>query len=110
MGQPISVVEKRSTNPAVVRFETNRPLSGMDHERYVAPPEALAVRPVDELARRLFAHGGIDAVHVNGSMVTVTLSPGSTGEGLGEVVRGLFLHYGPASAEATGDEPATDAG
>jgi hypothetical protein len=95
MGQPITVVEKRSTaNPAILRLETNRPLSGMAHERYVEPPGALMRRPVDELARRLFAQGGVGSVHINGSVVTVMLRGGRTGEGLGDVVRELFLHYG----------------
>jgi hypothetical protein len=93
MGQPITVVEKPSSNPAVVRFETNRPLSGMGHERYTGPPSELLVRPVDELARRLFAAGGVEGVHINGSVVTVTLGGGRTGTGLADVVRSLFRHY-----------------
>jgi hypothetical protein len=93
MGQPIVVVQTPSSNPAVVRFETNRPLSGMGHERYVVPPEELLRRPVDELARRLFAAGGVDAVHINGSVVTVSLSPGATGAGLYEAVGSLFRFY-----------------
>lgn len=108
MGQPITVVEKPSSNRSILRFETNRPLSGLDHERYTEPPSELLDRPVDELARRLFAHGGISAVHVNGSVVTVTLEGGSQGEGLADVIRGLFLHY-PASA-AEGVAPPTDEG
>ena len=94
MGQPITVVEKpSSSNPAILRLETNRPLSGMGHERYVEPPEELLQRPVDELARRLFAAGGVESVHINGSVVTVTLGGGRTGAGLADVVRELFLHY-----------------
>lgn len=104
MGQPITVVEKPSRNPALLRFETNRPLSGMGHERYVAPPDPLLRRPVDEVARRLFEAGGVDAVHINGSVITVTLSAGSTGTGLADVVRSLFIHYGRA---ATGPDEAT---
>src|SRR3546814_1705986 len=46
-----------------MRFETNRPLSGMGHEPYNEPPSELLVRPVDELARRLFAAGGVERVH-----------------------------------------------
>ena len=94
MGQPITVVEKQSSNPAVLRFETNRPLSGMGHERYTEPPPEIQGRTVDELARRLFAAGGVDSVHINGSVVTVTLGGGRTGDGLADIVRGLFLHYG----------------
>ena len=100
MGQPITVVESRSSNPAIMRFETNRPLSGLGHERYTEAPPEYMDRPVDELARRLFAAGGIEAVHINSSVVTVTLSGGRTGEGLADVIRGLFLHYTEAP---TGD-------
>jgi len=94
MGQPITVIEKASTsNPAILRLETNRPLSGMGHERYHSPPGELLQRPVDELARRLFAAGGVEGVHINGSVVTVTLRGGQTGAGLADIVRQLFLHY-----------------
>jgi hypothetical protein len=93
----------------VLRFETNRPLSGMGHERYTGPPEDILVRPVDELARRLFAAGGIESVHINGSVVTVTLGGGQTGAGLGDIVRSLFLHYGEQPAEAApGNAPPAD--
>ncbi len=106
MGQPITVVEKQSSNPAVLRFETNRPLSGMGHERYTEAPGELLTKTNDELARRLFAAGGIEAVHINGSMVTVTLAGGRTGAGLGDIVRDLFLHYGDADVAAAAVPPA----
>ena len=97
MGQPITVIETQSTtNPAIVRFETNRPLSGMGHDRYESAPGPLRLRSVDELARRLFAAGGVEKIHINGSVVTVTLGGGQTSAGLGDVVRNLFLHYGDA--------------
>src|SRR3546814_12060906 len=66
----------------------------MGHEPYNEPPSELLVRPVDELARRLFAAGGVERVHINGSVITVTLGGGQTGAGLGDIVRGLFIHYG----------------
>jgi len=93
MGQPITVVEKRSSRPGFVRFEVNRPLSGMGHERWTAGQEVEGQRPVDELARRLFAHGGIDALHINGSVVTVELARGGASEGLAEIIEGLFRFY-----------------
>jgi hypothetical protein len=109
MGQPITVVEKPSaSNPAILRLETNRPLSGMGHERYDEPPGELLQRPVDELARRLFAAGGVERVHINGSVVTVTLRGGRTGEGLGDIARRLFLHYGETPTD-TVDVPLSDA-
>ena len=111
MGQPITVVEKPSSNPAVLRFETNRPLTGMGHERYTEPPSELLQKTGDELARRLFAHGGVESVHINGSVVTVTLSGGRRGEGLADVVRQLFRHYpdadpGQTEAAREAEEPA----
>lgn len=109
MGQPITVIEKQSSNPAVLRFETNRPLSGMGHEGYDSPPAEILQRPVDELARRLFAAGGVERVHINGSVVTVTLGGGRTGVGLGDVVRNLFLHYGEQpDAEVPAEVPAEE--
>jgi hypothetical protein len=109
MGQPITVVATPSSvNRAVLRLETNRPLSGMGHERYLEPPGELRQRPVDELARRLFDAGGVQAVHINGSVVTVTLMGGENGEGLADVVRELFLHYGDTPTE-TMAEPLSDA-
>ena len=118
MGQPITVVEKPSSNPAVLRFETNRPLSGMGHDRYTEPPSELLTKTSDELARRLFAAGGVESVHINGSVVTVTLGAGRRGEGLADVVRSLFRHYDdeaapPAAPPAdegstTSEEPTAD--
>jgi hypothetical protein len=109
MGQPITVLETTSaSNPAVRRFETNRPLSGMGHERYEGPPSELLQRPVDELARRLYAAGGVEKIHINGSVVTVTLGGGHTGAGLGDVIRHLFLHYGD-TPDAPVEPPADDA-
>jgi hypothetical protein len=108
MGQPITVVEKPSSNPAVLRFETNRPLSGMGHERYTEPPSDLRRKAGDELARRLFAAGGVESVHINGSVVTVTLAGGRRGEGLADVVRQLFRHYPDEPAPPA--SPPTDEG
>src|SRR5438105_2305409 len=54
MGQPITVTEKRGGRDDIVRFDLNRSLTGMGHERYRADQEILGDRPPDELARRLF--------------------------------------------------------
>ena len=95
MGQPITVVLKPTRTPGVARFETNRSLTGMGHERYRSPDDILGDRPVDELARRLFASGGVRSVHVNGSVITVELVDGWTGDRLLDVIRGLYIHYPP---------------
>ena len=100
MGQPITVVQKRSHRPGVVRFEINRPLTGMGHERYLAGQTIDANRPPDELARRLFEHGGIDAVHMYDNMITLDLAKGASDEGLVDVIRALFLFYREPSAPA----------
>lgn len=110
MGQPINVVEKPSKVPGVARFETNRSLTGMGHERYDSLDDVLDDRPVDELARRLFASGGVTSVHANGSMITVRLAPGWTGERLLDVIRGLYVYYPPGAAPSGAEAPAATNG
>jgi hypothetical protein len=110
MGQPINVVEKPSSTPGIARFETNRSLTGMGHERYRSVDDVLAERPVDVLARRLFETGGVTEVHANGSVVTVHLAEGWTGSRLLDVIRGLYIFYPPAgNGEAPASEPAPEA-
>jgi hypothetical protein len=92
MGQPIVVVQKPSSSKGVLRFEINRSLTGMGHERYASAADATGDRPPDVLARRLFEHGGVSAVHVFSNMITVELSGGG-GEGMRELVEELFIHY-----------------
>jgi hypothetical protein len=93
MGQPITVVEKHTSRPDVVRFELNRSLTGMGHERYRSVEDAAGHRPPDLVARVLFEHGGVEAVHVYSNMVTVDLAPGASTEGLAEALAGLYIHY-----------------
>lgn len=99
MGQPITVVLKSSPRPGIARFETNRSLTGMGHERYASEADILDDRAVDELARRLFATGGAATVHVNGSVVTVGLVSGWTGDKLVDAITGLYIHYPPGTAD-----------
>jgi hypothetical protein len=109
MGQPINVVEKPSSTPGVARFEINRSLTGMGHEHYASIDDVLGHRPVDELARRLFDTGGVTEVHANGSMVTVHLVDGWTGEKLLDVIRGLYIYYPPGAAPPAGAPPGASA-
>lgn len=99
MGQPVIVVEKQSSRPGLVRFETNRTLSGMGHERFLASDTTAhavsAVTPSAELARRLFATGQVDGVHVYQNMITVDLATGSNSAGLGDIVRDLHQYWKP---------------
>jgi hypothetical protein len=114
MGEIVNVVERRSTRPGIVRFETNRVLSGTGHDRYTADRPVEGNRTVDELARRLFARGGIDAVHINSSVVTVDLADGADADGLADIIRGLYTFYDdvavplPAAGGATVETEASD--
>ena len=96
MGQPITVVEKPSSRAGIVRYETNRALTGMGHERYQAGDEILGAAPADELARRLFDRGGITGVHLNGNVVTVELAEAEAeaeAEGIDQVIASLYLYW-----------------
>jgi hypothetical protein len=93
MGQPIVVVQKPSSTKGVLRFEINRSLTGMGHERYRQAADATRDRPPDLVARRLFEHGKVDAVHVYSNMITVELADGETGDGMRELIEQLFIHY-----------------
>ena len=106
MGQDVTVVAKHSSNPEILRFEINRSLTGMGHERYRSLDDIVLDRPVDRLARRLIEHGGVDAVHVNSSMITVDLGGGYTGDGLLEIIQNLFRFY----PDAPEGEPVAEVG
>lgn len=93
MGQSVTVTERPTGRSGVVRFEVNRPLTGMAHERYRSLDECSGSRPPDVLARRLFEHGGVKAVHVYSNQVTVEVELSASTDGMIEVIRGLFTHY-----------------
>lgn len=95
MGQLITVSRKPAIRPDVAIFELNRSLTGMGHERYTSAADAVRDRPVDELARRLFAAGGVEGVHVYSNMVTVDLAAGATADGMEDIIHGLFTYYRP---------------
>ena len=100
MGQPVTVIEKPSTQGGVVRFEINRTLTGMGHERYLADQVVEGDRPPDELARRLFAHGGIDGIHINSNVITVHLARGGDSGGPARDHRGPLHPLPPGRAGA----------
>jgi hypothetical protein len=95
MGQPVAVVEKPASRPGLVRFEANRSLTGMGHERFTSIEEAEGPRPAAELARRLLETGRVDAVHVFSNIITVDVRKGFTSEGLREIVENLYIYYRP---------------
>jgi len=93
MGQSVAVSEMPTGRAGVIRFEVNRPLTGMGHERYRSLEDCTGDRPPDVLAHRLIERGGVKAVHVYGNQVTVELEPFGSRDGLIDIVRGLFTHY-----------------
>src|SRR5688572_32354002 len=95
MGQPITVEEKRSATPGIVRFELNRSLTGMGHERYPTRESASGERIVDELARRLFDTGNVAGLHIYSNVVTVDLAKGASSAGMADVIHELFIYYRP---------------
>jgi hypothetical protein len=95
MGQPVAVVQKPTRTPGIVRFEINRSLTGMGHERYRSGADATGDRPPDVVARLLFERGGVDGVHIFSNEITVDLSKGASAEGIEELLRELFIHYRP---------------
>lgn len=95
MGQPVAVAVKPSRTPGIVRYELNRNLGGMGHDRYRTRDEAVGDRPSAELARRLFDTGQVDRVHVYLNMVTVDLRKGMTADGLDEIIESLYIYYRP---------------
>jgi hypothetical protein len=95
MGQLVAVTEKPSSTRGVVRFEINRSLSGMGHERFASAADAWGNTPSDELARRMFATGQVAAVHVYGNIITVDLEKGYGSEGLADIVRDLYQYWKP---------------
>lgn len=95
MGQTVSVVQKPSSVPGVVRLEANRSLTGQGHEQFNAASDAVGVRPAAELARRLFASGHVQSVHMYSNQITVNLNKGFGSDGLDDVVRDLYQYWKP---------------
>ncbi len=94
MGQPVTFIRSSSPRPGVVRFELNRSLTGMGHERYAADDEILGDRPPDVLARRIFELGKVSSIHMYSSMVTITFATTEQSD-LESVVSDLFTYYVP---------------
>jgi hypothetical protein len=116
MGQLVGVVEKRSSTRGVVRFELNRSLSGMGHERFSSVAEAAGhTTPSAILARLLFATDQVASVHVYANIVTVDIKKGHDAEGLAEIVAEMYRYWKPGVQppsfdDLQPDEPAESAG
>jgi hypothetical protein len=111
MGQMVGVVEKPSATPGVVRFELNRSLSGMGHERFLSVTDAVGPTSSAMIARELFATGKVESVHVYANIITVDVAKGFDSEGLGDVVAEMYRYWKPgvvppAFEDLQPDEPA----
>ena len=109
MGQQVSVVERPSTRPGVIRFELNRSLTGMGHEHFASVSDAVGPRPAAALARQLLATGKVDSVYMYGNIVTIDVAKGYTADGLDDVVRNMYQYWKPGMEMPTFDAPAEEA-
>lgn len=96
----------------MLRFQLNRSLTGMGHERYTNGDHIAGRRPADELARRLFATGQAAMVHIYSNIVSVDLVAGSSGSGLDEVIRRMYQFWTPGKKPPSFEDlqPPEDAG
>jgi hypothetical protein len=104
MGQPVAVEQKAGGSAAIVRFETNRSLTGMGHERFTSVAEAKGTRPAAVVARRLLESGQVSWVHVYGNIVTAQLSSGASQPGLNDIVRDLYQYWKPGMTPPSVEE------
>lgn len=113
MGQLVGVVEKQSATPGVVRFELNRTLSGMGHQRFESRRDATGPTPAAALARLLFDTGQVSHVHVYSNIVTVDIAKGFDSSGLAELVAEMYRYWKPgveppSFEDLQPDEPADE--
>ena len=104
MGQLVAVEQKAGGVSTIVRFETNRSLTGMGHERFTSAAEAKGPRPAAVIARRFFEAGHVSWVHVYGNIITASLEEGASQSGLNEIVRDLYQYWKPGMVPPTLEE------
>ena len=104
MGQLVAVEQKAGGVSTIVRFETNRSLTGMGHERFTSAAEAKGPRPAAVIARRFFEAGHVSWVHVYGNIITASLEAGASQAGLNEIVRDLYQYWKPGMVPPTLEE------
>ena len=93
----------------MLRFETNRSLTGMGHEHFTSMSDAVGPRPAAALARQLLSTGKVDSVYIYGNIISVDISKGSNADGLGDVVRNMYQYWKPGMEMPTFDAPAEEA-
>ncbi len=93
MGLAINVTEHPTPSVGVFRFEADRNITGMAHERYNSVVDVIYDRWTDRLARQIFERGGVKHVHIYGNEVTVALESGANTLGIPELIKSLYIHY-----------------
>lgn len=101
----VTVTRKPSSLPGVIRFETNRSLTGQGHETFHSVGDAVGPRPAAELARRLLGTGHVDNVHVYSNQITVSLARGYDDAGLDRVVETLYQYWKPGMEPTVFEAP-----
>ena len=104
MGQLVAVEQKAGGASTIVRFETNRSLTGSGHERFTSAAEAKGPRPAAVIARRFFEAGHVSWVHVYGNCITASLEAGASQASLNEIVRDLYQYWKPGMVPPTLEE------
>ena len=104
MGQLVAVEQKAGGASTIVRFETNRSLTGSGHERFTSAAEAKGPRPAAVIARRFFEAGHVSWVHVYGNCITASLEAGASQTGLNDIVRDLYQYWKPGMVPPTLEE------
>ena len=104
MGQLVAVEQKAGGASTIVRFETNRSLTGMGHERFTSAAEAKGPRPAAVIARRFLEAGHVSWVHVHGNCITASLEAGASQASLNEIVRDLYQYWKPGMVPPTLEE------
>ena len=104
MGQPVAVEQKAGGTSTIIRFETNRSLTGQGHENFTSPEEARGDRPAAVVARRLFESNQVSGVHVYSNVLTISVKPGATTSGLNTIIRDLYQYWKPGMTPPSAEE------
>lgn len=104
MGELVSVVEKPTTRPGIARFELNRSVSGMGHERFASADAVFGDSASANVARQLFATGRVSKVHIYANIVTVELERGVDSTGLADVMSEMYRYWKPGVTPPSFDD------
>ena len=104
MGQPVTAIEKKSSRPDIVRFDINRSLTGMGHERYTRDTESFDHRPTDMLAERLLEFSEVSGVHINSNVITITVDGAADTAAMKKTIEDMFLYWLPGMVPPTDEE------